>query len=94
VIELEREPPAYLVRELGTAPEAGTGQAAWRDGARLIERYRAQHNVHDPTTAFGSRPSDQIVEQVQALRVQIRRSAVTLDRPALGERPAIDLETP
>src|SRR6266508_2327141 len=97
LIALERDPPAYLKRELGGVPDGIPGQVAWRDGARLIERYRAEYNVDYPTAALGPPPSgqaaglarQQVAQAVQALKVELHRGAVVRDPP--GELPEIDL---
>jgi hypothetical protein len=52
LLAMERDPPEYLAHELGAVPEGTQGRAAWRDGARLIERYRAECNVDYPTAAL------------------------------------------
>jgi len=99
LIALERDPPVYRARALGTAPVVAEGLAAWRDGARLIERYRAQHGVDDPVKALGPRPSGHIArpvhqetaEQLQALQVQLHRGVVLGGRDAHGQLPEIDL---
>src|SRR6266542_4311293 len=97
LIALERDSPAYLKRELGGVPDGIPGQVAWRDGARLIERYRAEYNVDYPTAALGPPPSgqdaglarQQVAQAVQALKVELHRGAVVRDPP--GELPEIDL---
>src|SRR6266508_126830 len=97
LIALEHDPPAYLKRELGGVPDGIPGQVAWRDGARLIERYRAEYNVDYPTAALGPPPSgqaaglarQQVAQAVQALKVELHRGAVVRDPP--GELPEIDL---
>jgi hypothetical protein len=97
VIAIERDPPEYLARELGAVPDTGEGRAAWRDGARLIERYRAEYNVDYPTAALGPPSSGQIAGRarqktaraVEALKVEIHRSPVV--RHLLAEPPEIDL---
>src|SRR6266511_253586 len=97
LIALERDPPAYLKRELGGVPDGIPGQVAWRDGARLIERYRAEYNVDYPTAALGPAPSgqaaglarQQVAQAVQALKVELHRGAVVRNPP--GELPEIDL---
>ena len=99
LIALERDSPEYLARALGTAPVVAEDLAAWRDGARLIERYRAQHGVDDPVKALGPRPSGHIArpvhqetaERLQALQVQLHRGVVLDGRDAPGELPEIDL---
>ncbi len=99
LITLERDPPEYLARALGPVPDVAEGLAAWRDGARLIERYRAQHGVDDPVKALGPRPSGHIArpvhqetaEQLQALQVQLHRGVVLGGRDAHGQLPEIDL---
>jgi hypothetical protein len=97
VIALERDPPAYLQRELGNVPGSAVGLVAWRDGARLIERYRAEYNIDYPTAALGPPRSDraasharqQTAEAVAALKVEIRGTAMVRDLP--GDLPEIDL---
>jgi Ni/Co efflux regulator RcnB len=97
VMALERDPPVYLKRELGGVPDSVTGRMAWRQGARLIERYRAEHNIDYSTAALGPPPSgqaagharQQTAEAVAALTVEIRGAPVVRDLP--GDFPEIDL---
>jgi Ni/Co efflux regulator RcnB len=97
VIALERDPPAYLRRELGEVPASTAGRVAWREGARLIERYRAEYNIDYPTAALGPPASgqaagharQQTAEAVAALKVEIRAAPLVRDLP--GEVPEIDL---
>jgi conjugative relaxase-like TrwC/TraI family protein len=46
-------PPAYVRNELGKRPSEPTKCQAWDRGVAYIERYRQQHGVTDPTSAFG-----------------------------------------
>jgi hypothetical protein len=102
LIALERDPPTYLARALGTVPFAAEGRAAWREGARLIERYRAEHGINDPGDALGSRQighkaghaRQELAEQVQALQVELHRGVVLGGRDAPDELPGIDLGPP
>jgi Ni/Co efflux regulator RcnB len=97
VIALERDPPAYLQCELGEVPGSAAGRAAWRDGARLIERYRAEYNIDYPTAALGPPLSDQAASHARqqtakalaALKLEIRAAPMVRDLP--GELPEIDL---
>jgi hypothetical protein len=97
LLSIERDPPAYLARELGRVPDSARGRVAWREGARLIERYRAEYNVDYPTAALGPPPSGQAAGRarqhtdraVQSLKVELQRGAVVRDLP--GELPEIDL---
>jgi hypothetical protein len=97
LLAIQRDPPSYLARELGAVPQGAQGRAAWRDAARVIERYRAEYNVDYPTAALGppasgqaaGRARQQTARAVQALKVEINRSAVALDPP--GELPEIDV---
>ena len=99
LIALERDPPEYLARALGAVPGVAEGRAAWREAARLIERYRAQHGIEDPHDALGPRPSgyaggrarQEIAELLQALQVELHRGVVLGGRDAPGELPGIDL---
>jgi hypothetical protein len=96
LLSIQRDPPGYLARELGAVPADPRGRAAWRNGARLIERYRAQYNIDYPTAALGppaggqvGRARQEVARAVQGLRAEIHRGAVALDPPA--ELPEIDL---
>jgi hypothetical protein len=60
LIAIEHDPPQYFARALGMVPTVAEGRAAWREGARLIERYRAQHGIEDPHEALGPFPSSPI----------------------------------
>jgi len=100
VIALEHDPPAYLTRALGAVPNATRGQAPWRDGARLIERYRAQYNVDDPADALGPAPSrhvagsvrQEIAQSINELRAEIHRGVLVRDLSS--ELSEIDLGPP
>jgi hypothetical protein len=58
VLAARREPPAYLLGELGERPVLPAPAAAWDRAANVIERYRAEHRVLSTDDAFGSRPPD------------------------------------
>jgi hypothetical protein len=99
LLALERDPPPYLTRTLGPMPQTTQARSWWRDGVRLIERYRAQHAIDHPTQALGPAPGghiagplrQEIADQLQALQVEIHRS-VALPGPDLpGGFPEIDL---
>jgi hypothetical protein len=95
LLTLERDPPAYLAGQLGAVPDAANGRSSWREAMRLIERYRAEHNVNDPTAPLGPRPTDatadhawlKALERVEALRVEIHRAVATRERQAPTELP-------
>jgi hypothetical protein len=99
LIALERDPPTYLARALGTVPFVAEGRAAWREGARLIERYRAEHGINDPGDALGPRRSgykagharQEVAEQIEGLRVALHRGVVLGGRDLPDELPGIDL---
>jgi hypothetical protein len=98
LLGLERDPPGYLARALGIIPLVAEGRAAWREGARLIERHRARHGIEDPHQALGPRPGghnalahQEITEQLRVLQVELHRSVVLGGRDARGELPPIDL---
>jgi hypothetical protein len=102
LIALERDQPEYLARTLGSVPFVRDGRAAWREGARLIERYRAEHGIGDPHDALGPRPGDhdadrarqEIAEQLQALQVDLHRGLVLGDRDAPHGPFDIDFGSP
>jgi hypothetical protein len=102
LLVLERDPPAYLTGVLGAAPGAGEGLLAWREGARLVERYRAEHDIQDPAAPLGPRPADAVagrlwlgtLKQVEDLRVEMHRRAAIRERNAPSEFPRIGLEAP
>jgi Ni/Co efflux regulator RcnB len=67
--QLERRPPPYLRAVLGTPPppDPNKGRAArlaWRRGARLIERYRLEHDVTDRMRALGPEPADPNAQRI------------------------------
>ncbi len=49
-------PPAYLEQQLGALPNTEYGQSCWLAAARVVERYRTEHDIDDPTTPFGAEP--------------------------------------
>jgi hypothetical protein len=58
VLAARRDPPAYLVGELGERPLNPAWGAAWDRAAMLIDRYRVEHGVSVSDDAFGPRPPD------------------------------------
>jgi hypothetical protein len=99
VIALERDPPEYMIRALGIVPFATGSRAAWREGARLIERYRAEHGIEDLHEALGPRPKGhndscahlEVAEQLQRLRADLHRGIGLDGRHAPDELPDVDL---
>ena len=57
-VALQRDPPRYLVVELGGWPHTMAAQAAWRLAATRIDAYRVSAGVLDPKTALGPVPDD------------------------------------
>jgi hypothetical protein len=58
VLAARRDPPAYLLGELGERPLDAMRAAAWDRAAMLIDRYRVEHGVSVGDDAFGPRPPD------------------------------------
>jgi hypothetical protein len=86
-VQLEQQPPVYLVTELGGRPESVAGRAAWRAAAIGIEAYRAKHGIDDPDSALGPPPADPDPE------IELERTGVEhLTRAAIQAIEAI--ETP
>lgn len=61
LVEIERDPPPYLVRAIGLPPRAASNRASsqdtrreWRRLALAVEDFRAAHSISDPRVAFGS----------------------------------------
>lgn len=59
--ELERDPPAYLVRAIGVPPRVDTSRASsqearreWRRLALAVEDFRTAHSITDQRVAFGN----------------------------------------
>ncbi len=102
LIALERDPPAYLAGALGTVPFVAEGRAAWREGARLIERYRAEHGINDLGDALGPRRSgdkagharQEVAEQIEGLRVALHRGVELGGRDLPDELSGIDFGPP
>jgi conjugative relaxase-like TrwC/TraI family protein len=57
-VQLEQDPPGYLVAELGGRPATVAGRAAWRAAAVAIHTYRTDHDLDDPANALGPAPTD------------------------------------
>jgi hypothetical protein len=53
LLTLGRDPPDYLVAELGRPPRDRAGRATWHRGVRIIERFRTCHEIDDPARPFG-----------------------------------------
>jgi conjugative relaxase-like TrwC/TraI family protein len=60
-VQLEHDPPSYLVAALGGRPSTPAGRAAWRAGAIAIQTYRTRHEIDDPDNALG--PTEAHAEQ-------------------------------
>jgi hypothetical protein len=99
LIALERDPPEYLARALGSIPSSAEVRARWREGTRLIEWYRAQHGIEDRREALGPRPRGhdanlcrkELAEQLRALRVNLHRAVVVDGRDIPGEPSGVEL---
>ena len=77
---IQRNPPPYLVAELGGWPHTQAAQTVWRITARRIRAYRASADVNDPNTALGPQPDapDQRSEY-HAIAKLIEDAAATID---------------
>jgi hypothetical protein len=92
LLALEVDPPHYLVAELGRPPSGPAGLKAWRQATRLIERYRACHEIGDPARAFGRRRNMKQQADLSLVRQQLDRLRDGLriigpDPPALPAPP-------
>jgi hypothetical protein len=54
----QRDPPRYLVAELGGWPRTAAAQAVWRLAATHIDAHRRSTSIFDPKTALGPAPDD------------------------------------
>jgi conjugative relaxase-like TrwC/TraI family protein len=77
---LQRDPPRYLVTELGGWPRTTSAQAIWRLAATRIQTYRTSAGVTDPKTALGPPPDDPNQHaQHQAFAEFIRSAGKAID---------------
>lgn len=73
--ELAAAPPAYLLAELGNPPVNPEGHAAWRDGARAVERFRATYRIYDLDRTFaGDVPAVVITGRRQEARERMAKA--------------------
>ncbi len=49
-------PPDYVTKELGERPSDPPKRKAWDRGLEMIEGYRQEHAITDPSRAFGAEP--------------------------------------
>jgi conjugative relaxase-like TrwC/TraI family protein len=75
-VQLEQDPPSYLVAALGGRPTSPTARAAWRAGAAAIEAYRASHGVDDPDSALGLMPTNPPADLERVATARLVRAAV------------------
>jgi len=77
---LERDPPRYLLAELGGWPQTPAAQALWRLAATRIETYRANTGVDDPKDALGRVPDDpQQRARHQSIATLVQETVSTID---------------
>jgi hypothetical protein len=93
LLALEVDPPEYLVAELGRPPSGPAGLKAWQQAARLIERYRARHEIGDQARPFGRRRDAKQQADLSLVRQQLERlrdglCIVGPDLPALPAPPS------
>ncbi|MBS1679678.1 MAG: relaxase domain-containing protein [Actinobacteria bacterium] len=55
---LRRDPPGYLVAQLGERPTDPGRRQTWEEAARGIEGWRMEHGVTDRDSALGPRPAE------------------------------------
>ena len=58
VIRIRRDPPPYVLSELGARPAHPQLANEWDRAVQLIERHRIEHGVVDRDDALGPRPSN------------------------------------
>jgi hypothetical protein len=75
---VEREPPAYLERAMGSRPEHERPLARWCEAVRELEGYRLRHGISDPERALGPEPED------PARSPEHRRARAALEDARLG----------
>jgi conjugative relaxase-like TrwC/TraI family protein len=78
IVQLENDPPAYLVAVLGGRPNSPEGRDAWRAGATAIEAYRASHNVSDPDSALGPSSTEPDIDLERAPTTRLVDAAVRI----------------
>ncbi|MCA1700661.1 MAG: hypothetical protein LC790_17870, partial [Actinobacteria bacterium] len=79
-----RDPPAYVLVELGERPVQPRHAAAWDVAVERIERYRTEHGITDTDDALGPRPSGLRAHVAwRDARRTIGRARTELVRPGL-----------
>jgi len=92
VVQLEQDPPGYLVAALGGRPATPAARAAWRAGATAIQAYRTSHGIDDPDSALGPTPIDPDAELEIAATARLIHVAVRTIEQA--DDPELPLPTP
>jgi hypothetical protein len=87
-------PPDYLLRALGPRPVEGDRQAAWREAATAIDRYRRRWGVRDRADPLGAGmplgrlPMRRLADHLRtAQRLEEVRRRLGRDGGATLERP-------
>jgi hypothetical protein len=57
------DPPPWLTRLLGEAPEAGRGRRAWRQTAARLHSYRDSYQICDPDRPLGGEPTSNLTQR-------------------------------
>jgi conjugative relaxase-like TrwC/TraI family protein len=88
-VQLEQDPPGYLIADLGGRPDTAAGRAAWRAAAIAIQSYRSTHDVEDPASALGPAPTDPELHREWAAAMQLTQTATqaidSLESPSMPE---------
>jgi conjugative relaxase-like TrwC/TraI family protein len=93
-IQLEQDPPAYLVAALGGRPTAPAARAAWHAGAVAIEAYRASNDIDDPDSALGPSPTEPNAELERAATARLVDAAVHAIEQVEGTALAVSTSDP
>lgn len=89
IIAARISPPAYVKSELGERPSDPAKRKAWDRGVAGIERYRQEHNIKDPSKAFGreaKRGAERARQRAATRRLQETQRVLGLGQHAARAR--------
>jgi conjugative relaxase-like TrwC/TraI family protein len=86
ILAARLSPPAYITKELGERPAAGSTARAWDRSVAEIESYRQQHAIKDPNRALGRQRAQEIEQRAVLRRIQEAQRVLGLGQHASRER--------
>jgi hypothetical protein len=82
-----RAPEPWVRHTFGERPDGTWAREQWEEGVRQVARYRAQHEMTDPSDALGPRPETEKQQHDRELASEaIERTTQQLGRDVASER--------